>query len=120
MIRILPFDEDRVLALHIDGKMSSEDFEQVLSAVDDKLARHDTLRIYAEMHALTGVSPEALFEDLKFAVKHWQRFDREAIVTDQTWLQKLTSAAGRLMPGIEVRAFGFNEREAATDWIRAG
>ena len=118
MIRILPFDDDRVVALHVDGKTTAEDLPPVLSTIEKKLAVHDRLRIYLELHDFGGLSADALLGDLKAALKHWNRFEREAIVTDTAWAQKVASAAGRLVPGLDIRSFAFNERDAARSWIR--
>ncbi len=114
-----PADTDHVVAIEVDGPVATHEFKTILDVVEDKLTRQDTLRIYAEIKSIGKVSPEALFDDLKAAVKHWDRFDKEAVVTDNTALHRAVKFAGRLIPGIDVRAFAFAERESARQWIIA-
>jgi len=114
-----PADTDHVVAIEVDGAVETHEFKTILDVVEDKLSRHDTLRIYAEIKSLGSVSPEALFDDIKAAVKHWDRFDKQAVVTDITTLHTAVKFAGKFVPGIDVRAFGFNERESARQWIIA-
>lgn len=114
-----PADTDHVVAVEVDGEVETRDFDKILEVVEDKLNRHNKLRIYVEIKSLGKVSPQALFDDIKAAVKHWNRFDKQAVVTDNTTLHTGVKFAGRLVPGIEVRAFTFNEREPARQWIIA-
>ena len=114
-----PADTDHVVAIEVDGEVETHEFKKILEVVEDKLDRHDKLHIYVEIKALGKVSPQALFDDIKAAVKHWDRFDKQAVVTDNTALQTALKFAGRLVPGIDVRAFTYNERESARQWVIA-
>ena len=114
-----PADTDHVVALEVDGEVETHEFKHILDVVEDKLNRHDRLRIYVEIKTIGKVSPQALFDDIKAAIKHWDRFDKEAIVTDNSAVETAVKFAGRLVPGIDVRAFTFNERESARQWIIA-
>ncbi|GAB3686189.1 SpoIIAA family protein [Salinisphaera aquimarina] len=121
MLKTIEFtaDADHVVALELDGEVAATDFENVLAAVEEKLSRHDKLRIYVEIKSIGSVSPQALFEDIKTAVKHWNRFEKEAVVTDIDAISSAVSMAGRFIPGIEIKAFGFNQRESAHQWVIA-
>lgn len=114
-----PADTDHVVALEVDGEVETHEFKHILDVVEDKLNRHDRLRIYVEIKTIGKVSPQALFDDIKAAIKHWDRFDKQAIVTDNSAVETAVKFAGRLVPGIDVRAFTFNEREPARQWIIA-
>jgi predicted transport protein len=89
----------------------------VLASVEDRLTRHNKLRLYVEVKSLDKVSPKALLDDLKAVGKHWNRFDRKAIVTDISALGTAAEWVGKIMPGIDVQVFSFNERESARQWI---
>lgn len=45
------------------------------------------------------------------------KFDRCAVLTDAGWLQKAAEIEGALFPGIEIKSFNLNEKEAAETWL---
>lgn len=119
MVTQIPFANDKVLGIRIDGKITSEMLDEIYQALDAKLAEHPKARIYVEMPAFEGMSAEAFYRDLKYSLSHWTRFEREAVVTDQHWLEVVASLAGRLLPNVEVKVFPMSEADAARDWIQA-
>ncbi len=46
-----------------------------------------------------------------------KKFDRTAILTDKTWLNKVSEFEGALFPGIEIRAFSRDQRAEAEVWL---
>lgn len=117
MLELIDLESDRVVAFRIEGKIVDEDFEKVVAAIKERFATHEKLRIYAEIPVFEGISIGAFMRDLKFAAGHWRRFDKEAVVTDQPWLQKATELMGNLLPNFEVRAFSVTQTDAARRWI---
>lgn len=118
MLELIGIPDDRVVGFRIDGRVDNESFKQVLAEIEARLAHHETLRIYAEIHSLGGMALEALFKDVKFALGNWRRFDREAIVTDRRWLHRVMPIAGKLFPGVQVKVFGLEDAQAARDWLQ--
>lgn len=117
MLQFIELGADQVIGFRIEGKVTNEDFERVAAAVELRLPHHSKLRIYAEIPEFEGISIDALFKDLKFALGHWKHFDKEAVVTDKNWLRSATEIAGKLLPNMQVKAFTSTEVEAARRWI---
>ena len=46
-----------------------------------------------------------------------KKFDRAAVLTDKTWLQKVSELEGALFPGLEIKAFDMDRREEAEAWL---
>ena len=46
------------------------------------------------------MSPIAFLKDFWFSLRHWQQFEREAIVSDLQWLGKTARFFSRLVPGV--------------------
>ena len=115
----IPFANDKVLGLRIEGKITSDMLDEICQLLDDKLAHYPKARVYVEMPAFEGMSAEAFFSDLKYSLGHWSRFEREAVVTDQHWLEVVVGLTGRLLPQVEVKVFPTCEVDAARDWIQA-
>jgi hypothetical protein len=48
------------------------------------------------------------------------RFDRAAVVADQSWIQRISELEGALIPGLQIKAFGRNQEAEAEAWLAAG
>ncbi|KGD60128.1 hypothetical protein T9A_02886 [Alcanivorax jadensis T9] len=117
MLTLIPFDDDRVVGARISGKITRPEFDAVAEALEAALAKHDKVRFYAEMETFGGVAMDALFQDLKFGLRHWQQFEREAVVTDRDWMRRLALLADKLLPSIEVKVFAGDDVDSAKAWI---
>ena len=119
MLRIAPFepDVDHVVPLEIDGEINSRDFANVLSDLEKRLATHDTLRLYIEIRSLGGMGASTVFNELKDAIKHWDRFDRLAVVTDVEGVRTATTVIDKLAPKMECQTFRFDARDTAQAWV---
>ncbi len=119
-MQLIPMDDDRVVGVRIDGTIREADIRAMLGVVEEKLTRHEKLRVFVEVPRLGGIEPEALFQDLKMGLKHWNRFERKAAVTDAGWMARIAEAVDPLFPSIRGRVFATAEREAALRWISEG
>ena len=75
--------------------------------------------LVAVMESFHGLTPEALWKDLKYnarRITEWSRFPRCALVTDAAWLQAMAAFWNPLIPGVEIRVFAPGELERATTW----
>lgn len=112
----------RVLAYHVEGKVEREDVDRVFAEMDRKLASDEKLRVYAEVESMTGVSLDALWQDVRLGIQRWSalsRIDRAALVTDLGWLRRATIWEDRLLRGIHLRTFPLAERDEARAWVRS-
>ncbi len=119
MIEIISTDSDNVVGCKIDGRIKSEDIDKVAEYIEEKLKTKKKLRIYVEVKKLEGISLEAFFKDLKFGIKHFNDFDKKAVVTDKEWMKKVATVADKLFPNIEVRCFSFEDKETALEWAKS-
>jgi hypothetical protein len=65
-----------------------------------------------------GMSPGALWQDLKVGFENFRKWKRIALVTDIEWMHHMTSLFGWMTPG-EVKSFPMSERDQAIDWLAA-
>ena len=118
MIEIILTDAKNLIGCKIDGKIDAEDVEKLAIYIEDKLLKNKKLRIYVEVAKLEGISLEALFKDIKLGIKHFNDFDKKAIVTDKEWMKKVAVVANKIFPNIEVKCFSFEEKEKALEWTK--
>lgn len=118
MIDIIPTDADNVIGCKIVAKINTEDIERLANYIEDKLLKNKQLRIYVEVTKLEGISLDALFKDLKLGIKHFNDFDKKAVVTNKEWMKRVAVIADKIFPNIEVRCFSFEEKEKALEWAK--
>ena len=121
MIETIPFEDERILGFRISGKVELEDLLPVMDRLNNLLSREVPLRGYVEVADFDGVSAEALWKDLSYALKHFRalatRFERVAIVTDRPWIKRLAKVESLMMPGTEERIFDPEDAVDAQRWI---
>ncbi|MBO9710865.1 MAG: STAS/SEC14 domain-containing protein [Caulobacter sp.] len=110
---------DHVLAVRISGTLTAEDYDRMFAEVEARLARNPRMAVYADLIGFKDLTVEAAAKDLGYAIAkipEWKRFRREAVVSDRHWIQTLVKAVDPLLPGIQVRAFLPEQKDAALDW----
>ncbi|TLP94188.1 STAS/SEC14 domain-containing protein [Nesterenkonia salmonea] len=122
MIEIIQ-SPDHVLAVRVSGKVNKEEWETVTSAVEDALRRHDQLALYANFIDLDTMTAGAVLEDIKFSltnIANFNQFTRLAVVTDASWIEKMTLLGEKVLPDAETRVFAHGEEVAALQWAEEG
>lgn len=110
---------DHVLALRLSGTLTSEDVAEYRILLDALFARHDRVALLADVSKLEDLGGRALIEGVRAdldALAHLDRIARVALVSEREWPGALAGFLGRMLPGVELRAFGASEREAALAW----
>lgn len=46
-----------------------------------------------------------------------RRFSRAAVLTDKAWLKTISELEGKLLPGLEIKAFPRDQKTAAVRWL---
>lgn len=109
-------DNGKVLVLALTGKLTKQDYETFLPEVERLITRHRKVRMLVHMHDFHGWKLSALWEDIKFDVKHFAHIERLAFVGEKKWeagmavfCKPFTTAA--------VRYFDAADYDAALAWL---
>jgi hypothetical protein len=110
-----------VLGFRASGKLTRDDYRELMEPIYAALERGDKLNIYFEVaEDFDGLDLGALREDLKaagsVALKHRSSWQKLALVTDKDWIRRAAAVFGPLAPG-ELRVFDPGEREDAKGWV---
>ncbi|MGB3509339.1 MAG: STAS/SEC14 domain-containing protein [Microcoleaceae cyanobacterium] len=119
MIEIIPTPNENIVGFNIDGKIETSDIDKVTNLVEQRLKSQTKLRVYVEVKNLQGISLEAFWEDLKFALRHLKDFDKKAVVCEEGWMTKLAAASNKIFTNIEVKCFTFSEKDQAMEWVKS-
>ena len=112
------------LGFRLSGKISRDEYFQILEPVREKLERGERVSfLVATADDFHGLDMGALWEDVKVAesvgLRYRSSWERLAVVTDKDWMRHGIAAFGWLIPG-EIRVFEPGELEQAKAWTGKG
>jgi hypothetical protein len=117
MLQILPRMPPGTVGVRAVGKVSEEDYRQVLApALADALQRREVRLLYVIGKEFDSISPGGTSEATKLWVKHVKDWERVAVVSDADWLENTAGVVSRLIPG-EVKVFETDEIDEAKAWL---
>jgi hypothetical protein len=106
----------RLIDIKVVGKLVTADYDRFVPEFERLVKQHGKLRILFDMTAFHGWEAGALWEDIKFDVRHFSDIERLAMVGDKTWehamaifCKPFTTAA--------IRFFDHTEMAAARQWL---
>ena len=117
MIEIMEMTAPHAIGLKIMGKIEKEDIDRVFTLVDQKLSQVDRLAVYVEVEKMSGISMEALIEDIKKALPNFKRYSKKAVVSSSKWHKLFSEIGDKLFPSIEVRHFEPEQKDEALAWV---
>jgi hypothetical protein len=106
----------RVFEVHVSGKLGTEDYATWVPRIESMIRQYGKIRILFDMHEFHGWSGGALWEDIKFDIKHFADIERIAMVGESRW-QHGMAAFCRPFTSAKVRYFPREEEEAARRWL---
>ncbi len=104
------------LEVHVNGKLSKEDYDQFVPEVERLIQQQGKLRILFEMHDFHGWNAGALWQDIKFDLKHFNDIERLAMVGEKRW-QAGMSKFCRPFTTAKIRYFEHDKLDEARAWL---
>jgi SpoIIAA-like len=117
---MLTLQEDaggKILSLKISGKLTKEDYHKFLPKVEDLIKKHGKIRILMEMTDFHGWEMGALWEDIKFDVKHFRDIERLAMIGDSKWEAGMAVFC-KPFTTAKIKYFDVSKASEAGPWIR--
>jgi hypothetical protein len=111
--------DGKVLAVTFHDRITRQDYDQFVPAVNRAVRKHRKVRLLVEMADVHGWSVGALWEDLKLDLKHYGHVERLALVGDQKWESGL-AVYSRMLGTAEIRHFDAAHAAEARAWVREG
>ena len=78
-------NEGKVLAIQVSGKLTKADYVYFSPEFERLVSLNGKLRVLFDMTGFHGWEGSALWEDIKFDVKHFADIERLAMVGDKKW-----------------------------------
>jgi hypothetical protein len=106
----------RVLEVRVTGKLTKDAYQKLVPAVDAQIKEYGKLRILFVMEDFHGWTAGAMWEDLKFDLKHWKDIERLAIVGEKKWEKGMASFC-KPFTKATIRYFDAAELDEAREWV---
>jgi hypothetical protein len=105
-----------VLEVQVTGKLTHDDYNRFVPKFEQMLEHHGKIRVLFEMTDFHGWEGAALWDDLKFDLKHFSDIERLAMVGDRKW-EKGMSIFCRPFTTAHIRYFDRAAIAEARDWL---
>ena len=106
----------KTLIVHVSGKLATKDYEHFVPEFERLVQKHGKLRVLFDMTDFHGWEMGALWEDLKFDVKHFADVERIAMVGETKWESGMASFC-KAFTKAAVRYFDHSQAAAARRWL---
>ena len=121
MFKIERIGENR-LDIEMSGKLDSEGMAKALDDLVEKSEGIENGTMLYDVIDYQLPTFGAITLELKRMPEMFgliRRFRRAAVLSDKTWLKTISELEGKLMPGLEIKAFDREERAAAELWLES-
>ena len=116
MIELEVKPDGGIVNVTLTGKLHREDYATFSPRVEELIRKRGKLRMLVEMHDFHGWDMGALWEDIKFDVKHFADIERVAFIGDKKW-EKGMSVFCKPFTTAKIRYFESGQEEQAAQWL---
>ena len=99
--------------MRVNGKLLHADYQQFVPMLEKLIEEHGSIRCLIEMTDFHGIELRALWDEIKFDVRHARRIERCAVVGDRAWQSWMTKLSRPIFPNAQIRFFNVAERDEA-------
>jgi hypothetical protein len=105
-----------ILTIHVNGTLTKEDYGHFVPEFDRLIKQHGKLRLLFDMQDFHGWEASALWEDLKFGVRHFTDIEQMAMIGENKWQHGMAIFA-KPFTTAKVRYFEQAQLAEALAWI---
>lgn len=115
-IRLDEENAGKILIVHVSGKLAKTDYEGFVPEFERLVRLHGRLRVLFDMTDFHGWEVGALWEDIKFDVKHFADIERLAMVGETKWESGMASFC-KVFTKATIRYFDHVQSAEARRWL---
>jgi hypothetical protein len=108
----------KILNVKVSGKVAKADYEHWVPAMERLIKKHGKIRVLFDIHDFHGWEAGALWEDLKFDLRHFNDIERLAIVGEKAWEHGMAVFC-KPFTTAKIRYFDRRQSAEARAWIEA-
>ncbi len=116
-VQVEAAESDKFIKVHVSGKLTKEDYAHFVPEVERLIEQHGKIRILFEMHDFHGWHAGALWEDVKFDLKHFNDIERLAMVGETRWQEGMSTFC-RPFTTAKIKYFTHEHMDEARSWLQ--
>lgn len=116
-VEVTEQSQGKILEIHASGKLTKSDYEHFVPEVERLIRKYGKLRMLFDMHDFHGWSASALWEDIKFDLKHFRHIERLALVGEKQWEAGMAVFC-RPFTTAAIRYFEHGHADEARQWLQ--
>jgi len=117
-IRLIEKKGGKILEARVSGKLTHGDYQRFMPEFGRLVKRHGKINVLFEMVGFRGWKAAALWDDIKFDLKHFTGIERLAMVGENKW-QKGMSKFCHPFTTARIRYFDRTAASEAQAWLAA-
>ena len=107
-----------LVTLEASGTLTVDDYKKVLPVINELIKDGKKPAFFISLEDFHGWEPSAIWEELKFDVKHRNDFGPMVVVGESDIQKWLTRFSSMIFPS-EVKYFDKKEEKEAREWIES-
>ena len=115
-VQLQETDGGKILEVRVSGKLAHSDYQHFVPAFEAQVHKHGKIRVLVEMADFHGWETAALWDDIKFDIRHFSNIDRLAMVGDKAW-EKGMSTFCKPFTTAKIRYFDRSAIKEAQAWL---
>jgi hypothetical protein len=115
-IKLVETNDGQVLEVQVTDKLAHEDYQHFVPEFERLVNKHGKIRVLFEMSRFHGWETKALWDDIRFDLKHFNDIERLAMVGEKKW-QKWLAAFCVPFTTAAIRYFDHDQTDAARAWL---
>ncbi len=108
------------LDIELSGRLDTEEMKTALDDLVSKSAHIENGKMLYDIIDCHLPSPGAIAIEISRLPAMFgliRKFDRAAVLADQTWIKKVSQLEGAFFPNLEIKAFDRSQRDEAEAWL---
>lgn len=115
MLEIQPESRGDFLSVCAVGRLTDRDYRKFTPTLDKLVAEHGRVRALIDMTAFEGWTVMAAWQDFILGIRHWNDFERCALIGDRAW-ERVSAKAFNAVSKSNIRFFPASQRREAWIW----
>jgi hypothetical protein len=115
-IQLYEEDNGKILAINLCGKLAKDDYERFVPEFEGLARQHGKLCVLLNLTDFHGWDIGALWDEIKFDVKHFADIERIAVVGDKKWQHGLATFF-KPFTNATIRYFDQADTAEARKWL---
>jgi hypothetical protein len=118
-VELIEKNGGKLAEVRVSEILTHADYEHFVPRFDELVRQHGKLRLLFDMSEFHGWKAKALWDDIRFDVKHFNDLERVAMVGEKKWQQWMSTFC-KPFTTAKVRYFDRSEAGDARAWLEGG